>query len=155
MRQSVTSGSGSTPFFTAATTSSVFPTMGPNDDTFYHLIGIIFGTLTALLLLALIAGVAIALALVWACKTRRRRRIERDLVLRTKHDIFEGVPNYVASESGEEDPFHNVLDASSPIPDGGGSGTFELAAGPTESTLVGVTTDVQDCSIKTEEVAEK
>lgn len=64
-----------------------------------------------ILLLALV----IVLVIVWSCKTSHRRREERELVLRTKHDIFEGVPNLgLCGDTNTTGgaPVHNVLNSS-------------------------------------------
>lgn len=109
-----------------------------------QVIAILLGTLAAMFVVVLSLSTITSLVVVWGCKISRRRRIERDLVLRTKHDIFEGVPNFTTSGSSGENPFHNVLDSSSPTAlIGTESGVFELTAGTTKSTSVGVATDTQ------------
>lgn len=150
-------GSGTTPL--PATTdpatagdNEATPTRAPkppgkdSNSASRQLIAILLGTLAAMFIVVVILGVVTALAVLWGLKMNRRRRIERDLVLRTKHDIFEGIPNVIASESTDDCPLH-VLDSSSPIPDGS-SGTFDLAA----STRA---TDIPECSSKTDKDTEK
>lgn len=140
--------SATTDFATPRPTSG----KGSNDAYVGRLIGIVIGTLVGTFVLVFGLGVATVLAVVWGCKIKRRRRIQRDLVLRTKHDIFEGVPNYIASESTSD---RNVSDSPSPLVAGGGSTRFDLTAAPAESTLLGVATDIQDYSIKSAQEAGK
>lgn len=105
-------------------------------------IGILLGTLAAMFVIVVALSAVAALAVVWGCKMSRRRREERELVLRTKHDIFEGVPNYTQPDSPQEDPFHNVLNSASPTSLEGSEGcSFRVGSAATETTLVGLSTE--------------
>jgi hypothetical protein len=80
-----------------------------------HVITILLGTLVTLFVLVICLISIATIATLWGCKMNHRRRMERELVLRTKHDIFEGVPNavLVATESSCKDPTYNVSDSNS------------------------------------------
>ena len=128
-----------------ATSSGSSPpgtTPGTTDGSSDHVIAILVGTLAAMCVVVLSLAAVTTLAIVWGFKMSRRRREERELVLRTKHDIFEGVPNYTQPDSPHEDPFHNVLDSASPTSlDGKGSCTFVVGSTATETTLMSMSTE--------------
>ena len=79
-----------------------------------RLIQILAGSLGATVLLTIALAAVVVVMVIWGVRTKRRRRVERDLVLRTKHDIFEGVSNAVSCETdhGREMAMHNVIDSS-------------------------------------------
>lgn len=62
------------------------------------LANILAGATIAMVVMIVVFVVIIVLLVVLVCKVSRRRRLERDLVLRTKQDIFEGVPNAFTSD---------------------------------------------------------
>ncbi len=83
----------------------------PDSERTTKLIKILVGTLAALAGIIFILTVVVTLTVIWGCQMNRRRREERDLVMRTKQDIFEGVPN-LATDSLPNSPIHNKVDTS-------------------------------------------
>ena len=103
----------------------------PNDNSSSRkLIGALVGSLTGMFVIVIVLAAVTVGSVVWGWKMSSRRREQMDLVLRTKHDIFEGVPNVSRGRSvsggSSEDPQHNVLDSASPAAAERGSGLFEL-----------------------------
>lgn len=98
------------------------------------LVGILVGTLVAMTTITMAFGVVVTLAIILGCKLQKRRREMRDLVERTKHDIFEGtggMRNATPCDSELDDlngSMHNVLNTSptSPTPPQQKHVVFEL-----------------------------
>ena len=93
------------------TTEPTEPDLESNDK----LVRILSGTLISMVVLILVLAVTTVVVTIWGCRMRRRRRIQRDLVERTKHDIFEGVPNVISGEDsvdGGSIPTHTVINLS-------------------------------------------
>lgn len=95
-----------------STDDSTDPTPDPR---IVKLIEILAGSLVAALVLALGLAIVVIILVVRGVRLRQRRREQRDVVLRMKHDIFEGVSNAIVTSEGAGDgdvPVHNVIDSS-------------------------------------------
>lgn len=97
------------------------PPMSSQPDTkAVQLIHILVGTLVAMFVLSVVMCVVIVAMVIWGCKVARHRREQRELVLRTKHVIFEGISNAISTENivgnpmhtPMHNPMHKVLDSS-------------------------------------------
>lgn len=128
------------------------PTKKPGFST-RKIVGILVGTVGSLIVLVLALGAVSTITVICLIKMSRRRREDLDLVLRTKHDIFEGVPNVATSDCVEADPCHNVLDSSPTLVEGVGEGrgAFELNSAPTSVEGTPTPGPTEDTSIKIEE----
>ena len=62
------------------------------------LISLFVGILLGVTVVLASCSVLTAVAIFWGYKIKKRRQRDRDLVVRTKKDIFEGVPNVITSE---------------------------------------------------------
>lgn len=120
--------------------TATMPTSTLNPKTI-SLIKILAGSLGAMVIITLVLAIVIVVVVIWGLKMRQRRRVQRDLVLRTKHDIFEGVSNAMSCETAGDGsvPMHNVIDSSSPEHVGasyeGSDGNDQFASHSTEVTL--------------------
>lgn len=104
---------------TNVTTASSDASSQP-DTKAVQLIHILVGTLVAMFVLSVVMCVVIVAMVIWGCKVARHRREQRELVLRTKHVIFEGISNAISTENivgnpmhtPMHNPMHKVLDSS-------------------------------------------
>ena len=84
------------------------PPSTSDKGTSNKLVKILSGTLIATIVVIL-AFIVLVIVLIFAVvKINRRRKLERELVLRTKQDIFEGVPNGITSDEMSFSHKYNV-----------------------------------------------
>jgi len=88
---------------TQPTTSSTSSSSQPQ-----KLVEILAGTLIAMVIIILGFLVAVIVLILVLVKINRRRKLDRELVTRTKQDIFEGVPSGVTPEEMSSISKYNV-----------------------------------------------
>lgn len=103
-----------------------------------RLVKILSGTLLSLVALSVaLVGIAVV-SVLWGCKMKRRRRIQRELVERTQHDIFEGVPNAISGSGSAADDTKPEAAA-----DGAGAGADGPIPIPTH-TVINISVNADD-----------
>ncbi len=100
------------------------------------IVDILASTLVTLIVIVIIFIAVIIILIVVVVKVNRRRKVERDLVLRTKQDIFEGVPSGVTQEEMSSITKYNVDVAilESSVAKDGGDGEAESKVSPTKTS---------------------